>query len=106
MISAFLWLFTFLLNLGFGVSTSEVSALHKAESVYVCAAITILLRHPFVSAFSFRANAESRRLDLTEEREKRRNTVIQEARKEREERKQKTSSDDDDIQMLPSPTPI
>ena len=105
MISAFLWIFNFFLGLGFGISTSEISPLYKAESAYFCATITILLRHPCVSAFSFRANAESRKLDLTEEREKRRNTVIQEAKKEREERKQKTSSDDD-IQMLPSPTPI
>ena len=88
----------------FGISTSEVTALHKAEAAYFCATVTILLRHPCVSAFSFRANAESRRLDLTEEREKRRNTVIQEAKKEREERKQKTN--EDDIQILPSPTQV
>ena len=87
LISAFLWIFIFILGLSFSVSTTEISTTYKAMAAYICAAITTLLRHPCVSAFSFRANAESRRLDLTEERERRRNTVIQEAKKERESRK-------------------
>jgi len=91
LISAFLWIFIFILGLSFSVSTTELSPTTKAMAPYICAAVTILLRHPCVSAFAFRANAESRRLDLTEERERRRNTVIQEAKKERESRKLKTN---------------
>ena len=94
LISAFLWIFIFILGLSFSVSTTEISATYKAMAPYICAAITTLLRHPSVTAFSFVANAESRRLDLSEERERRRNTVIQEAKKERESRKLKTSSND------------
>ena len=42
--------------------------------------------------FSFRANVESRRLDMKEERERRRNIVIQEAAKERALRKENTTN--------------
>ena len=42
--------------------------------------------------FSFRANVESRRLDMKEERERRRNIVIQEAAKERASRKENATN--------------
>ena len=50
---------------------------------YLVAAVTIMLRQPCVAAFSFRTNAENRRLDMKEQRERRRARVIEEARKER-----------------------
>ena len=83
MVSTFLWMINFVVGLFFGISTSEISPLNKAMAISFAAHFTILLRHPFVSAFSFRANAESRKLDLKEERERRRTLVIEEAKKER-----------------------
>ena len=68
-------------------------------AVYICAAVTIMLRHPCVTAFSFRANAESRRLDLNAERERRRNIIIEEAKKERALRKGK-------LEDTPNPIPV
>ena len=63
---------------------------------YICAAATILLRHPCVSAFAFRANEECRRLDMDEEREKRRKSVIEEAKKARDLRKSKAGIQDEE----------
>ena len=49
--------------------------------------------------FSFRANAEVRRLDMKEERERRRNIVIQEAAKERAARKENSTNNHIAIQL-------
>ena len=49
--------------------------------------------------FSFRANAEVRRLDMKEERERRRNIVIQEAAKERAARKENSTNNHIEIQL-------
>ena len=87
MISASLWIINFIVGLFFGISTTEISPLNKAMPIYFAAHFTILLRHPCVSAFSFRADAEGRKLDLKEDRERRRNLVNEEAKKERELRK-------------------
>ena len=59
--------------------------------------------------FSFRANAEVRRLDMKEERERRRNIVIQEAAKERAARKKNStnnhgSSDHQNYPQYPNST--
>ena len=96
LISAFLWIFIFILGLSFSISTIEVSATYKAMAPYICAAATILLRHPCVSAFAFRANEECRRLDMDEEREKRRKSVIEEAKKARDLRKSKAGIQDEE----------
>ena len=88
-VNTLLWIFNFQVGLFFSISTTEISALNKAMAVYICAAITMMLRHPCVSAFAFRANAESRRLDLKEEKERRRNRIIEEAKKEKALRKEK-----------------
>ena len=96
LISVFLWIFIFIVGLSFSISTIEVSATYKAMAPYICAAATILLRHPCVSAFAFRANEECRRLDMDEEREKRRNSVIEEAKKARDLRKSKAGILDED----------
>ena len=88
-VNTLLWIFNFQVGLFFSISTTEISALNKAMAVYICAAITMMLRHPCVSAFAFRANAESRRLDLKEEKERRRNRIIEEAKKEKASRKEK-----------------
>ena len=83
MVNTFLWMINFIVGLFFGISTSEISPLNKAMAIYFAAHFTILLRHPCVSGFSFRANAENRKLDLKAERERRRSLVIEEAKKER-----------------------
>ena len=84
LISTFLWIVNFIVGLFFGISTTEISPLNKAMPICFAAHFTILLRHPCVSAFSFRADAEGRKLDLKEDRERRRNLVIEEAKKDRE----------------------
>ena len=58
-----------------------------------------------MSMFSFRANAEVRRLDMKEERERRRNIVIQEAAKERAARKENSTNNHIEIQLQSSDHP-
>ena len=99
LISTLLWTFSCLIGLFFAISTTEISPLNKAMCIYFNAHFTILLRHPCVSMFSFRANAEVRRLDMKEERERRRNIVIQEAAKERAARKENSTNNHIAIQL-------
>ena len=49
--------------------------------------------------FCFRANAEGRRLDVKEERERRRNIVIEEAAKERASRRTENVTNDIEIEL-------
>ena len=49
--------------------------------------------------FCFRANAEGRRLDMKEERERRRNIVIEEAAKERASRRTENVTNDIEIEL-------
>ena len=49
--------------------------------------------------FSFRANVESRRLDMKEERERRRDIVIEEAAKERASRRTENVTNDIEIEL-------
>ena len=92
LINTLLWTVSCLVGLFFAISTTEISPLNKAMSIYFCAHFTILVRHPCMLVFSFRANVESRRLDMKEERERRRNIVIQEAAKERASRKENATN--------------
>ena len=105
LISTLLWTFSCLIGLFFAIRTTEISPLNKAMCIYFNAHFTILLRHPCVSMFSFRANAEVRRLDMKEERERRRNIVIQEAAKERAARKENSTNNHIEIQLQSSDHP-
>ena len=96
-INTFLWIINFQVTIFLSINTTEISLINKAMAVYVCATVTIMLRHPCVSAFSFRANIESHRLDLNEDRERRRNTIIEEAKKERALRKGKLEDNVEEI---------
>ena len=81
------------------VSTTEISPLNRAMSLYFGAHFTILLRHPCMMVFCFRANAEGRRLDMKAERERRRNIVIQEATKERASRRTENATNHIEIEL-------
>ena len=81
------------------ISTTEISPLNRAMSLYFAAHFTILLRHPCMMVFCFRANAEGRRLDVKEERERRRNIVIEEAAKERASRRTENVTNDIEIEL-------
>ena len=89
LINTLLWILNFLVGLIFSINTTEISALHKAMAVHICANVTIMIRHPCMLVFCFRANTENRNLDLNEERERKRRIIIEEAKKERALRKQR-----------------